>query len=380
MTLNQAFFFILTIQIIGLASLVGRFVLACLVGARVDSVWIFLGRARWEFLAFKTVVVSVGWFPVGCGMKLLDFRETSLLDARMSPRRRILQQIFIHAGLLPTMLGTSAVLLTISLWLYGEQAQTLQVTNVREESFAHHACIERGDVLLKVNQTEIQSFEEGQKLLKEASEPLELTWQRRTGWVNFSTIASFQEWLDKRYEAPNYIRVELSSEKEQALFYSVEEARSWLNTKNLAGAQAGVSTTATEFSVQWDRSRYAELGVGIKPFSLSSRLVRHGLVDSMRGGFAYTGVLFSLIMKHSLNLSDFRLSFLDLTDELTRFVQEVSSMDLISWVRLLAVFCVFWAFLNLLPFPGLALWSIVVLGFKLTTAIPAGMEAGTTDA
>jgi len=370
MRLEHILLLLLALQIVGLVPLILRYFWSIGSGIRLDTVWLFLGRARKTILMPGGIVLSIGWFPLGNGIEPMQPDEDSVMNENpMTYRQKFWRYLMFYLLIFPGFLLVSAGMLSISFFWQGEHARTIQVTNLVEgDVLAKSLGIGRGDILLSVNGVAVKSFDGALQSLKDwdGHTVKSLLWEKKTQWLEFDGAAAFREYLLSRYRDGQYIRIS-GQDRDDALFYAVPEAIKHLQSMNPKGLRYFVSSDAEQYTVHWQKGSAESLGIGVKPYTLPGKARNYTVFESLSIGLGYTYSLTALLL---ISLWESFTNFGDsgglnsihqLIFDLSQFVSEVSSMELLSQLRTLSILCIFFAILNVLPLPGLAMWSIIKL-------------------
>ncbi len=370
MRLEQFLLFLVSLQIVGTIPIVFRYIWSLISGIRLDTIWIFLGRARKTVLMPGGIVLSLGWFPVGNGIEPMAIHEDSVMNENpLSFRQKLWRYIVFYLLMFPGLLLCSAVILSVSFFWQGEHARTIQVTNLQNEKvLAKTLGIGRGDILLSVNGVPVKSFDGALDSLKDWSghSSKSLVWEKRTQWLEFDGVLAFKEYLVTRYKVGQYIRIS-GEDREDLLFYAVPEAMKQLHSMNPRGLRYFVSSDAEQYTVNWEKGSSDSLGIGVKPYTLPGKARNYSVFESLRIGFGYAYSLTALLVASlvqaldQLGEKEWLSSIHQLIFDLSQFVSEVSSMELLSQMRMISILCIFFAILNVLPLPGLAMWPIIKL-------------------
>ncbi len=370
-TVKTIFLFSLVIGFVAFIHELGHFLAAKMCNVRVDAFAIGMGR-RLFARTFGETEYSLRLLPIG-GFVLLaqeDGPQDGAEDAgeRAFSAKPLYQRIFILlAGPAMNVLGTMAIL-TLSLSSFGQPETTLMVTHIVEGSPAVEAGFQPGDRFVALNDQRIERFEQGRMWIAEnAGKDLKVTVLRGRSFEMIQPEVLLSEL--KNLSEPFLLRSGFKGESVKTFRTSTESIRQLLSqdTENL---DLELARKLENLDLVVTPSSGGRIGVGIRPFYLSDRMIllpfSEATPEAIRTTLLLTQQLFEQLVSMFSNLISKFAPPAEIGGPIAiaNTVAKHSERGLNSMLLLTAQICLCIGIFNLVPIPGLDGGRILVLTIK----------------
>ncbi|MEM7304973.1 MAG: RIP metalloprotease RseP, partial [Pseudomonadota bacterium] len=155
--------FIIAIGIIVTVHEFGHFIVARMLGVRVLRFSVGFGRPLASYVSAKSGIEYVlAVIPLGGYVKMLDEREgeVPLEEAEYAFNRKPVSTRFAIVAAGPLFNFIFAVVAYATMYLVGVQGMIPEIGKVENESIAYQAGLSAGDVILKINHTPVDTWED----------------------------------------------------------------------------------------------------------------------------------------------------------------------------------------------------------------------------
>jgi len=345
----------------------GHFLVAKWCKVRVDAFAIGMGSQKLWCKTWGETEYSIRIFPIGGFVLLAQEDGYDPDDTRPDPGERSFQAkamwqkiAILLAGPFMNVLGTIGILFTI-LYFLGDYTSTMQVIKLVEDSPAFKSGIKVGDVIHSINGEVIQTYDGGRRAIaKSAGRGLDLEIDRRSQFREFKDYSMAMEYLQKKYEKGNFIKVHLPGRQLPVIFDRKDSALLFLQREGeFNGFRVEVSEKVERLPLSVTPDSTGKIGVHIERFILSDQLIRYPFMKSLgkatENTLHYTVFFFAQISRMFV---DFVYKFKAPKEiggpvAIANAVSQSVEHGLHSFLQLAAQICLSIGVFNLIPIPGL---------------------------
>lgn len=372
----KVFWFCFIVGFVALVHELGHFLIAKLFNVRVDAFAIGMGKQKLWSKQIGETEYSVRIFPIGGFVQLAqdeELEEGEELDERSFMSKSTFPKISILlAGPIMNLLATICLLVFIFTW-FGVRESAIFVTQIFAESPAAKAGLSSGDIIIKIGQQDVTSFDTGRDLISMAANQTLDIEVLRFPLQSFTKITELQAYIKSR-TTPIGVEQEfllLGEGADLRIFWDIDVANSYLEKLTESNINARmIQGLPTTVKMQVTPSGSGTIGVGISPYPLGAEKVLMPFIPAFQ---VASNTTFSMTKRLFVQLSGMLINFLkrfQAPEELggpvaiANVVSKTADEGFQSIIELMAWFCLSIGVFNLIPIPGLDGGRIMLIVIK----------------
>ncbi|MCJ8346805.1 site-2 protease family protein, partial [bacterium] len=315
----------------------------------------------------KTLFVITS-FPIGCTLHFVNANvdDSDPLQQEISFSKKL---ALICAGPISSIFF-AFVVLSATFYIFGDTPSTMQITNTIPGMPAHESGFQRGDIILKINDTSVKRFDEGRQMIsKLVQQKISFNIERKVDYLVFTNYEKAKNYLNKSYKHKTYIKIYQKNVDGYLMFYAKAPAIRHLRSMNPNDIEVHFSQSVRILSIDIESTTDGKVGIGIKPYTLNEKSLNLGLTKSITTAYNFTTILSKEFLGQAFGMVHSFLKKrelpLNIPWELKQFVEEFTEMKTIDFFRLFAMVSLTIGWLSFFPIPKLSGGKILVMSIRI---------------